>query len=198
MPRRKSIIETILSCLGGRFKRSSISILAALVGFSIGLPGCQKFPGSQAMRQYQLESDRLLAEYRAEKKRNEDLTARNGLLEQRLAESEKLLARNTGGTNSRSTASNSNRNRKDSELVIGDVKGDRGPINNLSDANSSRNSVRGPTKILRGGLADALPSTSGQLTSGNRNDPISLRGGSRDLRGDPKNESQWLPVNRGK
>ena len=198
MPSRTSIIETILSCLGYRFRRSWVSILAVLVGCSIGLPGCQRFPGGQAMRQYQLESDRLLAEYRAEKKRNEDLVARNGLLEQRLAESEKLLARNSGGTNSRSTASNSNRNRLDSELVIGDIRGDRGPGNNLSNANSSRNSAQGPAKILRGGLADALPSTSGQLTSGNRNDPLSLGGGSRDLRGDPKNASQWLPVNRGK
>jgi hypothetical protein len=150
------------------------------------------------MRQYQLESDRLLAEYRAEKKRNEDLVARNGLLEQRLAESEKLLARNSGGTTGRSTANNSNRNRTDSELTIGDVRGDSRPINSLSDANSSRNSSRGPTKIQRGGLADALPSTSGQLTAGNRNDPISLGAGSRDLRGDPQSESQWRPLNRSK
>ena len=172
--------------------------MAILLGYCIALPGCQRFPGSQAMRQYQLESDRLLAEYRAEKKRNEDLTARNGLLEQRLAESEKLLARNTGGSNSRSIANNSNRNRSDSELTIGNVRDERGPMNGLSDANSSRNSVRGPTKIQRGGLADALPSTSGKFTSGNRADPISLGGGARDLRGDPKSESQWLPLNRPK
>lgn len=198
MPSRKSITEAMHSWPGCRFLRSSILILVGLFGCSFVLPGCQRFPGGQAMRQYQLESDRLLAEYRAEKKRNEDLVARNGLLEQRLAESEKLLARNSGGSNGRNTSSNSFRNRNESELIIGDVRGDRGQIGSLSDANSSRNSVRGPTKIQRGGLAEALPSTSGQLTSGNRSDPISLGGGSRDLRGDPKSESQWRPVNRDK
>ncbi len=198
MPSRKSITKTIPSCLVCGYLQRKLPFLAFLIGCTIGLSGCQRFPGSQAMRQYQLESDRLLAEYRAEKKRNEDLTARNGLLEQRLAESEKLLARNTGGSNSRSTATNSNRKRGDSELTIGNVRDDRSPINGLSDANSSRNSVRGPTKIQRGGLADALPSTSGKFTSGNRTDPISLGGGSRDLRGDPKSESQWLPLNRTK
>lgn len=172
--------------------------MSILFGYCIALPGCQRFPGSQAMRQYQLESDRLLAEYRAEKKRNEELTARNGLLEQRLAESEKLLARNTGGSNSRSTATHSNRNRGDSELTIGNVRDNPSPTNDLSDANSSRNSVRGPTKIQKGGLADAPSSTSGKFTSSNRTDPISLGGGSRDLRGDPKSESQWLPLNRTK
>ncbi len=186
------------SSRNGTFWRSSVTLMAILLGYGMALPGCQRFPGSQAMRQYQLESDRLLAEYRAEKKRNEDLTARNGLLEQRLAESEKLLARNTGGSNSRSIANNSNRNRSDSELTIGNVRDERAPMNGLSDANSSRNSARGPTKIQRGGLADALPSTSGKFTSGNRSDPISLGGGARDLRGDPKSESQWLPLSRPK
>jgi hypothetical protein len=198
MPSRKSITETIPSCLGKGYPQATLPILALLTGIMFGLPGCQRFPGSQAMRQYQLESDRLLAEYRAEKKRNEDLTARNGLLEQRLAESEKLLARNTGGSNSRGIANNASRNRNDSELTIGNVRDDRNPINGLSDANSSRNSARGPAKIQRGGLADALPSTSGKFTSSNRTDPISLGGGPRDLRGDPKSESQWLPINRAK
>lgn len=162
----------------------------------LGLAGCQRFPGSQAMRQYQLESDRLLAEFRAQKKRAEELEARNGQLEQRLAESEKLLARGQVGTSSRSTAGNTNRSRTDSELMIGDARGGGSSINNLSDAKSSRTTGRVPAKIQRGGLPDAFPSTSGQLTSGNRSDPYSL-GGSRDLRGDPTSKSQWRPVNRG-
>lgn len=148
------------------------------------------------MRQYQLESDRLLAEFRAQKKRADELEVRKGQLEQRLAESEKLLARSLAGTSSRSTASNTNRSRTDSELVIGDARGGGSAINNLSDAKSSRSTGRVPAKIQRGGLPDAFPSTSSQLTSGNRSDPFSV-GGSRDLRGDPKNESQWRPVNRG-
>jgi len=147
------------------------------------------------MRQYQLESDRLLAEFRAQKKRADELEARKGQLEQRLAESEKLLARSLAGTSSRSTASKTNRSRTDSELMIGDASGGGNAINNLSDANSSRSTGRVPAKIERGGLPDAFPSTTGQLTSGNRSDPFSL-GGSRDLRGDPKSESQWRPVNR--
>ncbi len=149
------------------------------------------------MRQYQLESDRLLAEFRAQKKRAEDLEARNGQLEQRLAESEKLLARSLGGTTGRTTANNLNRSRNESELLIGDARGDRGSVNGLSDANSSRSSGRGPTKIQRVGLPDALPSTTGQLTSGNRNDPLSLGNGPRDLRGDPNSEVQWRPIHRG-
>lgn len=160
------------------------------------MTGCQRFPGGQAMRQYQLESDRLLAEFRAQKKRAEELEVRNVQLEQRLAESEKLLARSLAGASNRSTASNSNRSRTESELMIGDAREDRGAINNLSDAKSSRSTGRSPVKIQRGGLLDALPSTSGQLTSGSRSDPFSL-GGVRDLRGDPKSESQWRPVNRG-
>ena len=51
---------------------------------SVVLSGCQQMPGGQAMRQYQLESDRLLNEFRAQKKRAEDLEVRNAQLEQRL------------------------------------------------------------------------------------------------------------------
>ena len=164
---------------------------------SFNFTGCQRFPGGQAMRQYQLESDRLLTEFRAEKKRAVELEVRNGQLEQRLAESEKLLARTLGGSSSRSTAGNTNRSRSGSQLMIGDARDDRGAINDLSDLNSSRSSGRSPSKIQRGGLPDALPSTSGQLASGNRTDPFSLSRDPRDLRGDPKSESQWRPVHRG-
>ena len=149
------------------------------------------------MRQYQLESDRLLAEFRAQKKRAEELDVRNGHLEQRLAESEKLLARTLGGNSSRSTAGITSRSRSGAQLMIGDDRDDRGTINELSDLNSSRSSGRSPAKIQRGGLPDTLPSTNGQLTSGNRADPFSLGKDPRDLRGDPKSESQWRPVHRG-
>ncbi len=196
MASRKSTSKAILRKTMGRPVWQTLAFAIVLLPFCIALTGCQRFPGGQAMRQYQLESDRLLAEFRAQKKRAEELEVRNGQLEQRLAESEKQVARNQAGTSSRSTASNMNRSRTDSELTIGDARGDRGTINNLSDAKSSRSTGRTPVKIQRGGLPDALPSTSGQLTSGNRSDPFSL-GGSRDLRGDPKSESQWRPVNRG-
>ncbi len=196
MASRKSTSKAILRKTMVRPLWQTLAFAIVLLPFCIALTGCQRFPGGQAMRQYQLESDRLLAEFRAQKKRAEELEVRNGQLEQRLAESEKQVARNQAGTSSRSTASNMNRSRTDSELTIGDARGDRGTINNLSDAKSSRSTGRAPVKIQRGGLPDALPSTSGQLTSGNRSDPFSL-GGSRDLRGDPKSESQWRPVYRG-
>ena len=173
-------------------------MILLVVTCSFAATGCQRFPGSQAMRQYQMESDRLLAEFRAQKKRAEDYEVRNAQLEQRLAESEKLLARSLGGTTGRSTASNSGRVRNDSELMIGDARGDSNTLSTLSDAKSSRSSSRGPVKINRTGLPDALPSTSGLLTSGNRTDPMSLGNGPRDLKGDPKGESQWRPANRGK
>lgn len=194
MASRKSNSKAIIRKPMGE-SRTPVRVLILLL-CCLGLTGCQRFPGSQAMRQYQLESDRLLAEFRAQKKRADELEERKGQLEQRLAESEKLLARSLAGTSSRSTASNTNRSRTDSELVIGDARGGGSAINNLSDAKSSRSTGRVPAKIQRGGLPDAFPATSGQLMSGNRSDPFSV-GGSRDLRGDPKNESQWRPVNRG-
>ena len=196
MASRKSNCKAILREPVWEFHwRMPVHVLILLICCP-GVTGCQRLPGGQAMRQYQLESDRLLAEFRAQKKRAEELEARNGQLEQRLAESEKQLARGLSGTSSRSTASNTNRGRTDSELMIGDARGGGSTLNNLSDAKSSRSTGRVPTLIQKGGLPDAFPSTSGKLTSGNRIDPFSL-GGSRDLRGDPKSESQWRPVNRG-
>ena len=167
--------------------------------FALAHTGCQRVPGGQAIRQYQMESERLLAEFRAQKKRADEAEARYGQLEQRLAESEKNYARDMGGVSGRSTASSSNRGSNDSKLLIGDLRNNRntGDRSELSEFNSSRSSSRGTTGIQRGGLPDAAPSTNGRLTSSNRNDPISLGNRPRDLRGDPKSESQWRPVNRG-
>lgn len=150
-------------------------------------------PGSQAMRQYQLESDRLVSEFRAQKKRAEELEARNVQLEQRLAESEKLLARAQNGTNKRG-----NRNIGGPELMIGEAR-DAKPSVTLSDANSSRaSSAR--TSNSRSGLPEMSPGTSGRFTSSGPRDPISLGAQPpRDLTGDRNRESQWRPVyNSGK
>ena len=197
MASRKSNSKTIRRMLYSVNRLPSSVFFFMFVLVCLNFTGCQRFPGGQAMRQYQLESDRLLAEFRAQKKRAEELEVRNGQLEQRLAESEKLLARSLGGSSSRSAAGNVNRSRSGSQLMIGDAREDRGTINDLSDLNSSRSSGRSPAKIQRGGLPDTLPSTSGQLTSGNRTDPFSLGRDPRDLRGDPKSESQWRPIYRG-
>lgn len=194
---RKSISDAT-SFVDGKIRWAAPGLILLVVTCLFGASGCQRFPGSQAMRQYQMDSDRLLAEFRAEKKRREEVEVRNAQLEQRLAETEKLIARGLGGAAGRSTASNSGRVRNDSELMIGDARGDSNPSSSLSDAKSSRSTSRGTAKINRGGLPDALPSTSGLLTSGNRTDPLSLGSGPRDLKGDPQGESQWRPANRGK
>ena len=142
---------------------------AVLMLSSVVLSGCQQMPGGQAMRQYQLESDRLLNEFRAQKKRAEDLEVRNAQLEQRLAESEKQLASNNR------TSGKSSKSRSETELLIGEANGERRNGNPLSESGSS-------------------PSTAGQLTSGSNRDPLSLGGGPRDLKGDRNRESQWRPV----
>ncbi len=170
---------------------------------SVVLSGCQQMPGGQAMRQYQLESERLLSEFRAQKKRAEELEVRNAQLEQRLAESEKLLASNPGGYSGKSS-----KFRSETELLIGEATGARRNSSPLSESGSSRTTgLRGP--VGRTGLPDVSPSTAGQsaagqltagqltagqLTSGNNRDPISLGGASRDLKGDRSRESQWRPI----
>ena len=160
---------------------------AVLMLSSVVLSGCQQMPGGQAMRQYQLESDRLLNEFRAQKKRAEDLEVRNAQLEQRLAESEKQLASNNR------TSGKSSKSRSETELLIGEANGERRNGNQLSESGSSRSpGLRNP--IGRTGLPDVSPSTAGQLTSGSNRDPLSLGGGPRDLKGDRNRESQWRPV----
>lgn len=161
---------------------------ALLLLSSVVLSGCQQMPGGQAMRQYQLESERLLSEFRAQKKRAEELEVRNAQLEQRLAESEKLLASNPGGYSGKSSKFGS-----ETELLIGEATGARRNSSPLSESGSSRTTgLRGP--VGRTGLPDVSPSTAGQLTSGNNRDPISLGGASRDLKGDRSRESQWRPI----
>lgn len=183
--------QTISNSVTSDFIRSAARIWriasAVLMLSSVVLSGCQQMPGGQAMRQYQLESDRLLNEFRAQKKRAEDLEVRNAQLEQRLAESEKQLASNNR------TSGKSSKSRSETELLIGEANGERRNGNQLSESGSSRSpGLRNP--IGRTGLPDVSPSTAGQLTSGSNRDPLSLGGGPRDLKGDRNRESQWRPV----
>ena len=83
------------------------------------------------MRQYQQDSDRLLSEFRAQKKRAEELEARNAQLEQRLAESEKLLAL---GPSSKSGT----RNKGSSGLSLGEAIDNRRAGITLSEKDSTR------------------------------------------------------------
>jgi len=184
--------QTISNSVTSDFIRSAARIWriasAVLILSSVVLSGCQQMPGGQAMRQYQLESDRLLNEFRAQKKRAEDLEVRNAQLEQRLAESEKQLASNYNRTSGKSSKS-----RSETELLIGETNAERRNGNQLSEFGSSRSpGLRGP--LGRTGLPDVSPSTAGQLTSGSNRDPLSLGGGPRDLKGDRNRESQWRPV----
>ena len=106
------------------------------------LTGCQQWPGNQAMRQYQIESERLLSEYRSQKKRAEDLEQRNVQLERRLGESEREIARLQGrNPNSRIASGNPSRSNLDS-----------------SD-NPSFDRING------GGLPDTRPGPAGRLSS---------------------------------
>ena len=151
------------------------------------LPGCQQLPGGQAMRQYQLESERLVSEFRAQKKRAEELEARNVQLEQRLAESEKLLARTQNGSGRRSS-------RGGGEILLGEAR-DARTLENLSESGSSRSSIaNGYSSRPSAGLPDAESRTSGRFASGSNRDPIALGGASRDLRGDRERDPQWRPI----
>lgn len=135
-------------------------------GLLMGLTGCQQWPGTQAMRQYQLESDRLLSEFRSQKKRAEELEQRNVQLEKRLGESERMIAQLQGRPSSRSASSN--------DRTLAD-------ISSPSLGGSSRR-IPGP------GLPDATPPTPSRFTSGGYNGGV-------DLKGDPARSNQWRPIN---
>lgn len=129
------------------------------------------------MRQYQLESDRLLSEFRSQKKRAEELEQRNQQLEQRLGESERLIAKLQGRSSSR-VADNRNKPIPPNDRTLADIGGaSNGP---------------GPRRLPGPGLPDATPGagtpgTPGRLTSGGYN-------GGEDLKGDPSRSNQWRPI----
>lgn len=100
--------------------------------------GCQQWPGNHAMRQYQIESERLLSEYRSQKKRAEELEQRNMQLERRLGESEREIAKLQGRNPSSRMAA-----------VPGTGTGSSGGM------------------ISGSGLPEARPGTQGRLSSGN-------------------------------
>lgn len=116
----------------------------------ISFTGCQQWPGNQAMRQYQVESDRLLSEFRSQKKRAEDLEKRNYQLEQRLGESERALARLQGGAGGSRMAS-----RGGVEVGEGDLT---------------------TRRIGGGGLPDVQPGPAGRLSSAPYDVPGGLQG----------------------
>ncbi len=70
-------------------KVASVTLLLLAI---VSSTGCQNWPQSKRAMQSQIESERLLSEFRAQKKRAEELESRNKLLSERLSESEKMLA----------------------------------------------------------------------------------------------------------
>lgn len=58
--------------------------------------GCSTFGNNKLVKQLQNENDRLLTEFRAERKKREEAERTSYELESRLAESEKLLAQQAG------------------------------------------------------------------------------------------------------
>lgn len=159
-----------------RFVRGMLLLLVCVFG-----AGCQRWPGSQQARQFQIDSDRLLGEFRAQKKRADELASKNQLLEERLAESEKILARqNLVGNRSKSSSSSGG-----SRLMIGDSPESD---SKLSRNNSSRSTGSSRFEDFeRGGLPDRTPGTTGVFAS-SRDD--------QDLVGDPNRSPQWRPINK--
>ena len=146
----------------------------AVVCLILSTSGCQQWPGNHAMRQYQIESERLLSEYRSQKKRAEELEQRNVQLERRLGESEREIAKLQGRNPSSRMANN---------------PGTSGTLSGLSSGSMSGG----------GGLPDARPGTSGRFSSGNispgNTSPGNLSPGSSALGpGDPRNSNQWRPI----
>lgn len=82
-----------------RLQTYKLPLAASLcLGLLLSSIGCQSWsPGSQ-IKQCQMESDRLLAEFRAQKKRADELEGKYQESQSRLAEAEKLLARVQNGS----------------------------------------------------------------------------------------------------
>lgn len=59
--------------------------------------GCYSWSPASQIRQCQMESDRLLAEFRAQKKRADEMEAKYQQSQKQLAQTEKLLARQQNG-----------------------------------------------------------------------------------------------------
>ena len=127
--------------------------------------GCQQWPGTSQARQFQQDSERLLNEFRAEKQRADELAAKNHLLEQRLADTEKQYAlQNLAGSRNRNQAPRNS----GTQLSIGG----RDANNQLSQSNTSRstsgNHFSGSNAypgFTGPGLPDARPGTGSRFTS---------------------------------
>lgn len=73
-----------------KVKAAHLTLIASLV---IGFSGCNSMGAGKQMKQLEMENNRLLSEFRAERQRRESAERTAQQLEHRLAESEKMLAR---------------------------------------------------------------------------------------------------------
>jgi len=152
---------------------------SAILSLALGIcTGCQQFPwpGSPQAKQFQVDSERILGEFRAQKKRADELAARNQQLEARLAETEKSLARQNLQSLSQSNSSSSRNNRK-----------------NTATSTPSKSQLNVSPPDDDPGLPDVPPSMAGLLTSGGG---FSRIGGAVDNQSDQKGSPQWRPVRR--
>lgn len=74
--------------------RSIAAALRAMVatGMVVCLSGCGTFGSGQQLKQLQMENDRLVSEYRAQRERVAALQETNAALEARVGEAERMLA----------------------------------------------------------------------------------------------------------
>lgn len=162
-------------------------VAIALVGSFC--PGCQQFPwpGSQQAKQFQVDSERILGEFRAQKKRADELATKNQQLEARLAETEKSLARQNLQSLSQSNSSSSRNNRRG---------------NTASNSSNNPGSISGNNRLFVGppdddpGLPDTPPSMSGLLTSGGGFSKSDRDYGNTSDNNANKESPQWRPVRR--
>jgi hypothetical protein len=77
----------------GKLMTGKLMTVLAICSCSLVATGCGMLGGNQQVKQLQLDNDRLLSEYRAQRDRLAALQETNAALEARLNESEKLLAR---------------------------------------------------------------------------------------------------------
>lgn len=73
--------------------KEKATLLALIASIVVGSAGCNSIGAGKQMKQLEMENNRLLSEFRAERQRRESAERTAQQLELRLAESEKMLAR---------------------------------------------------------------------------------------------------------
>lgn len=90
----------VFSATRRRLPQGQAVFIAILTGVLLSSAGCNSMGAGKQLKQLEVENNRLLSEFRAERQRRESAERSAQQLEMRLAESEKMLARqlNTGSS----------------------------------------------------------------------------------------------------